>query len=129
MLGSLHIIYAEPTAQLRALLERLTFCAMPYQQGTYFNGHVNVGLVYTMNAWEDYYKKNIRPNLMNFEGMLQMTLKGSIYSYAAFETLQVNDYSKYDMGMFDGAARKERRETQFPVDKEKVYQMGVELGR
>ena len=123
------IYYAEPTAQFRAFLERLAFCAMPYQKGTYFNGHVNVGFVYTMNVGEDYYKKNIRPNLVNVEGLFQRTLKGSVRSYASYETLQVNDYSKYDMAMFDEDARKERRETQFPVDKEAAYRMGVELSQ
>ena len=37
------IYWGEPAAQFRGLMERLVFCTMPYEAGSYFNGKVNVG--------------------------------------------------------------------------------------
>ena len=50
-------------------------------------------------------------------------------TYAACDTLQVKDYSKYNMGMFNEEHKKQVREKQFPVDLEEAYKMGVELSR
>jgi hypothetical protein len=45
------------------------------------------------------------------------------------ETLQLRDYSKTDWPwtMFDPAARKERHETVFPLDRQKAFDMGAAL--
>ena len=123
------IYWAEPTAQFRALMERLVFCTMPYEAGTYFDGKVDVGFVYTMNASEGYYVEKLRPYLEGVEGLFKLGLHGEVRSYAACDTLQVKDYTKYDMGFFDEAAKKAHREEQFPKDIEKAFKMGAELGR
>ena len=45
------IYFGEPTAHFRALFERLLFCVLSYDGGEqYYQGKLNVGLVYTMNA-------------------------------------------------------------------------------
>lgn len=123
------IYWAEPTAQFRALMERLVFCTMPYEAGTYFSGKVDVGFVYTMNASEGYYEEKLRPYLEGVEGLFKLGLHGEVRSYAACDTLQVKDYAKYDMGFFDEAAKKAHREEQFPKDIEAAFKMGAELGR
>ena len=119
------IYWAEPTAQFRALMERLVFCTVPYQQGTYFNGKVDVGLIYTMNMSESYYEQNLRSYLSHVEGLFKMALHGEVKSCAAYNTLQVNDYSRYDMGYFDEAAKKAYREEQFPQDLEAAFALGA----
>ena len=43
------------------------------------------------------------------------------------ETLQTDDYGRYEMTMFDAAARKRRRETVFPQDLRKAFDMGAEM--
>ena len=123
------IYWGEPTAQFRGLMERLTFCTVPYEAGSYFSGKVNIGFIYTMNAPEEYYEANLRPYLAGVEGLFRMALHGDIFSYAACDTWQVKDYSRYDMGYFDGDAKKAHRDVQFPIDLEACFQMGAELGR
>jgi len=121
------IYWGEPTAQFRALMERLVFCTMPYDQGTYFNGAVNVGLIYTMNADQEYYERNMRSYLSNIEGLFQMGLHGTVQSYASCDTLQVKDYSRYDMEFFSEEEKKQHREEQFPTDMAECYALGVKL--
>ena len=121
------IYWGEPTAQFRALMERLVFCTMPYEAGTYFDGRVDVGFIYTANAGTGYFEQNLRPYLTNVEALFKMGLHGETRSYAACDTLQVNDYSKYDMGLFNEEAKRAHREAQFPKDLEAAYAMGAEL--
>ena len=123
------IYYSEPTAQFRGLMERLIFCTTPYEQGSYFNGKVNVGFIYTMNASAAYYQQNLRPYIENIENLFSFGLHGKVVNYASCDTLQVKDYSKYDMGMFSEEAKKIHHEEQFPFDMKRCYDMGVELSK
>lgn len=121
------IYWGEPTAQFRGLMERLVFCTMPYEAGSYFDGRVNVGFIYTMNAPQAYYEANLRPYLANVEGLFKMGLHGDICSYASCDTLQVNDYSKYDMSYFSEADKRKHRDEQFPADLAECFKMGAAL--
>ena len=112
------IYFNEPTSHYRALMERLIFCILSYDGfGSYFEGKVNVGLFFTMNAPEDYY-----------ETMME-EYNGEVKIYPVFNTLQVNDYSKYAMGAFDEEDKKLNHEKQFPVDLKKAFEIGAELSR
>lgn len=122
------IYYGEPTAQFRAFIERLAFCAMPYQQGTYFNGRLNTAVIYTMNASQEYYD-NLRPYLSRIEHLFIRTLHGEVSSYAAVDTMQVNDYSIYDMALFNEEHKKQRHAEHFPKDKEACYRLGMDICR
>ncbi len=121
------IYYGEPTAQLRALMERLVFCVAPYEPGSYFDGKVDVGLIYTMNAPQAYYETSLRPYLDNIERLFTMALHGEVRTYASCDTLQVKDYSQYDMAYFDEAAKRAHRDEQFPTDLAECLKMGEEL--
>ena len=123
------IYYGEPTAQFRALMERLVFCTMPYQQGSYFNGHVNAGFIYTMNAPKEYYETTLLPYLTRIEGLFRMALHGEIHNYASCDTLQVKDYSIYDMAYFSEEAKRRHHDEQFPADMAECFKMGVELSK
>lgn len=123
------IYWGEPTAQFRALMERLTFCTFPYEKGSYFGGRVEIGFVYTMNAPQEEYEQNLRPYLSNLERIFKMALHGNVHSYAACSTLQVADYSRYDMGFFNEAERIAHRKKQFPADKAACYRMWQEMSK
>ncbi len=118
------IYWGEPTAQFRALMERLLFCVVPYDRWSYFSGRVNVGLIYTMNAPRDYYENTLHPYLSGIEAMFQNFLHGEVRSCAACDTLQVKDYSAYDMGIFDEAHKLQHREEQFPADLAACFELG-----
>ena len=54
---------------------------------------------------------------------------GEVKIYPVFNTLQVNDYSKYAMGAFDEEDKKMNHEKQFPVDLKKAFEIGAELSK
>ena len=54
-------------------------------------------------------------------------LHGQTASYTVCDTLQVNDYFKYDTGFFSEEAKKAQREVQFPKDLEAAYKLGMEI--
>ncbi len=129
ILGS-PIYLGEPTAQFRALYERLIFCALSYDGGpAYFRGKVNAGLIYTMNCPREFYDSTYVPAFRNTERTFGSFLHGTVQTYAACGTQQVNDYGQYSMGRFNEAERKAHREKQFPLDLEACFRMGAELSR
>ena len=123
------IYWGEPTAQFRALMERLVFCVVPYEDGTYFNGKVNIGFIYTGNMDRGYYEQNLRPYLDGIEGLFKMGLHGYTINYASCDTWQIKDYSKYDMAFFNEEAKLIHREKQFPIDLGECFKMGEKLGK
>ena len=123
------IYFNEPTSHYRALLERLIFCILSYDGfGSYFEGKVNVGLFFTMNAPEDYYETMMEEYLKSSNHVFNM-LNGEVRIYPVFNTLQVSDYSKYAMGGFDEDAKKLNHEKQFPVDLKTAFKIGAELSK
>ena len=123
------IYFNEPTSHYRALMERLIFCILSYDGfGSYYEGKVNVGLFFTMNAPEDYYETMMEDYLQSSSQVFGM-LNGEVKIYPVFNTLQVNDYSKYAMGAFDEEDKKLSREKRFPVDLDATFKIGAELSK
>lgn len=125
--------FGYPSGMLMAFLERLLFPITSYQieNGSHVrvlgNRVVPAGLIYTMNADENYYKTGGYGISM---GRVRDTLEyllGYAEQYNSYETLQFKDYSVMNANMFDGDARKLRHEIQFPVDERKCYEMGKRL--
>ena len=110
-------------------MERLIFCTMPYQEGTYFNGKINVGFIYTMNAPRKYYNENLKPYLTTVENLFKKGLHGETYNYASCDTKPTNQYELYDMAYFDKEHKAQVRETQFPKDLQEAFNLGVKLGK
>ncbi len=123
------IYFGEPTSQFRALLERLIFCLMSYDDGTsYYTGKVNVGLFYTMNAPRQFYEESMKDSLSTVE-FLFTYLNGEIKSYPICDTLQVHDYSKYNMAGFSQEAKEKQLVLQYPRDLEEVFKISAELSK
>ncbi|MBO6092771.1 MAG: flavodoxin family protein, partial [Oscillospiraceae bacterium] len=121
------IYLGDITSHVHALIERLHFCTLSYDDySSYFTGKVNVGIILTMNAPKAFYnigyRKKAKETAQSFRA-----LNGSVEVYACCDTLQVQDYSKYNMAGFDEAHKKEMRKNQFPKDLEKAFQMGASL--
>lgn len=122
------IYLGDITSQVHGLIERLHFCALSYDDySNYFKGRVNVGIILTMNAPAAYYdlayRKKAKEIAQSFEG-----LNGSVEVYACCDTLQVKDYSKYNMASFSEEHKMAVRKEQFPKDLENAFQMGARLG-
>ena len=123
------IYLGDITSQVHALIERLHFCALSYDDySNYFKGKVNVGIILTMNAPKGYYEQSYLGKAKEVEQIFS-ALNGNVEVYAACDTLQVNDYSKFNMAGFSEEHKKEMREMQFPVDLEEAFRLGERLAR
>lgn len=123
------IYLGDITSQVHALIERLHFCALSYDDySNYFKGKVNVGIILTMNAPKAYFEQSYLGKAKEVEQFFR-ALNGNVEVYAACDTLQVNDYSKFNMAGFSEDHKKEMREKQFPVDLEEAFRLGKRLAR
>ena len=52
---------------------------------------------------------------------------GYTENLCAYNTLQFNDYSRYEANMFDGGAKAKYKEEHFPEDLQKAYGLGKRL--
>ena len=123
------IYFSEPTSQFRALFERLMFCVLSYDNhGSYYDGKLNIGLFYTMNIPKELYDEMLHKKLESLEGIFSL-LNGEIKSYPVCNTLQVKDYSKYNMAGFNEEDKLNSRENQFSIDLENAFKIGAELSK
>ena len=126
ILGS-PIYLGDVTSQVHGLMERLRFCALSYDDySNYFTGRVNVGLILTMNASKAYYRLAYRKKAEELAGSFR-ALNGSVEILPCCDTLQVADYSRYDMASFSEAHKRASREKQFPRDLAEAFRMGARL--
>ena len=117
------------TAGFRALFERLIFRSLTYnRERPNCNGHrIPVLFIMTSNAPEESYAKGGYADMIaRYKGSLD-SFVGETKVMISGNTLQVNDYSRYDWTMFDPEAKKLRRETVFPAEKEKAFALGAEM--
>lgn len=123
------IYFSRPTSHFTALMERLIFCVLSYDDyGSYYDGKLNVGLFYTMNAPEEVYKESYEENLKENENLFNL-LNANVITCPVFNTLQVKDYSKYKMSAFNEEDKKEFNENQFPKDLKEAFKIGAELSK
>ena len=121
------IYLGDVTSQVHALLERLHFCALSYDDySNYFTGKVNVGIILTMNAPKAMYNIGYRKKAKEIAQSFR-ALNGTVEVYACCDTLQVSDYSKFNMAGFDEAHKKRMREEQFPLDLKEAFSLGARL--
>lgn len=117
------------SAGFRALYERLIFQSLTYKTEirSYTQKQIPVLMIMTSNASEAFYSQ------IGYDTMLKRyqdtlgTFVGPVKILISFDTLQVEDYSRYGWTMFNPAAKKERHETIFPEDKQKAFALGVQM--
>ena len=121
------IYLGDITSQLRGLIERLHFCALSYDDySNYFTGKVNVGIILTMNAPENYYRQAYQKKADEIAQSFR-ALNGTVEVYACCDTLQTADYSRFSMAGFSEEHKKAVREKQFPLDLKEAFRMGARL--
>ena len=121
------IYFGQPTSEFRALVERLIFCIMSYDDGSsYYTGKVNVGIFYTMNAPLEFYEQSMKDSLSSTEFLFSF-LNGEVISYPVCDTLQVHKYSEYNMAGFSQEAKEKQLILQFPNDLENAFEIAANL--
>lgn len=123
------IYWGEVTASTRAFLERFLFQYLSYnkERQSLLQKRIRTAFIFTGNVPEDH----LEPigYVAKFEGYKQLFNRfvGETQTMVATETLQVENYAKYGMTMFDESERKKRREEIFPIDCQKAFNMGANL--
>jgi len=119
----------EASAGFRALYERLVFQSITYKKEiqTYNQHHIPVLLIMTTNAPENTYAENGYDQLLQLYRHMLGIFVGPTRTLTSSETLQVDDYSRYDWTRFDPEAKKARHETVFQEDKRKAFEHGVQM--
>lgn len=125
ILGS-PIYIGEVTGELRSFYERLTFQYISYDQmgGVVFKRRIKTAFFFTTNGPEDMYDKVGYTRLFSDYAKFMNRMFGECRVLTSSETLQTDDYDKYHMAMFDVPARRQRRETVFPEDCRKAFEIG-----
>ena len=119
------IYYSEPAGGFRSFFERLTFPAMSYNDySSVFNGRVDVDMFLTMNAPMEYYKQAYERKMQEYFAPLRF-LYGQSRIIPVCDTLQVKDYSKYDMAGFSESHKKAVHDAEFPAALELAYRVGA----
>lgn len=117
------------SAAFRSLYERLIFQSLTYKiEPRSYNKHmIPVLFIMTSNCSEEYYSQigydKMLENYQNsFNGMV-----GPTKIMISGDTLQVNDYGKYDWTMFNPDSKIARHEEVFPDDMKKAFSLGAEM--
>lgn len=117
------------SAGLRSLYERLVFQTLSYktEPRSYNKYLIPVLFIMTSNCAEEFYPQVGYDTLLKkYENTLS-SMVGPVKFLIADNTLQVNDYSRYNWTMFDPAAKKARHDKVFPEKLAKAYEMGKDM--
>jgi len=137
LLGS-PIYFGNVTGEMRSFLERLLFSSMTYDIGhrSVFKGKISSCFIYTMNVPADISTMNVPEELkkqLNYESLfrnnktLLQILNGPAEFLLSQDTYQFDDYSKYEVSMFDEKHKAQVKTEQFPIDCQNAFVMGARL--
>jgi len=117
------------SASTRAFLERLIFPYINYSDYSkgFFPRRINTAMIYTMNVPEDLLKQFGYTRMF---GTAKRTLErnfGACELLVSTDTLQFNDYDKYDAKNFDKEAKAKRHVKVFPEDCKKAFELGIRM--
>lgn len=123
------IYFGTVTGETRSFLERLLFPYLTYKvpYGTLFPKKIRAGLIYTMNATEK------QSNEVGYEQVFKTTeryvqmLLGSAETLCAYDTCQVDDYSKVVIESFDLIHKAKRRTEVLPLECQRAFELGQRL--
>lgn len=121
------IYLGRPSSHYFAFIERLHFCSLSYDDySNYFKGKVNILMFITMNANQEFYENLYREKFEAYANELKF-LNGETSIYPVYNTLQVNDYSKFDMKNFNEEDKKKVHEEILPIDLKNAYNLARKL--
>lgn len=117
------------SASTRGFLERLVFPYVNYSDYTrsFFPKRINTAMIYTMNVPEELLKQFGYTRMFGTaKRMLTMNF-GSCELLVSTDTLQFDDYDKYEAKNFDKEAKAKRHAEVFPEDCKKAFELGVRM--
>ncbi len=128
------VYHSYPTGMMRSFLERFMFPAHTYmidrENGglkRVLNRTLPTALIFTMNATQEQFKQHHYDVVLGDNETSLRAVFGYCETLYAFDTFQYTDYSKYDCDLFNPEHKAKMRDTQFPKDLKKAYEMGKKL--
>ncbi len=118
------IYFGQPTGEVRSLLERVCFPPLSYNDySSLFRGKVDVTVFLTMNNSLDAYNKQSKAAMEAYFGPFYL-LNGKVEIIPVCDTLQVDDYSRYEMKSFSEEHKKAAHALCFPKALEAAFEAG-----
>ncbi|MCL2472359.1 MAG: flavodoxin family protein [Treponema sp.] len=119
------IYFSSVTGETRSFLERYLFPGMTYNKDRVptYPKRVKAGWIFTMNAPGEAYKDYCD----KLSGLTTRIVGAESEYVMAYQTQQMDDYSKYAATMFDVEMIKKRHIEQFPKDCKAAFEMGKRL--
>ena len=124
------IYFGEVTAQLRAFWERLVFPWLSYSKGSVTAPKkMPVAFIYTMNAPVAYAEQMRKSSLAQFESVVAGALGHEPEAIMACNTVQVNDYSRYDFSDGTAESKQAYRDAHWEEDLSRAREAGKRMAQ
>lgn len=123
------IYFGAVTGETRSFIERLLFPYLTYTvpYGTLFPRKIRTGFIYTMNVPEERSREFGYEYLFKSNERYAELLLGSVETLCAFDTCQVDDYSKVVIESFDPIHKARRRSEVLPLECQRAFGLGQRL--
>lgn len=128
VLGS-PIYFGTVTGEMRSFMERLLFPYLMYSRppSSLRTRKIPTAFIYTMNGAEETTREYHYPVHFGMNENYLARIFGKSQTLCSYETLQFEDYSKMVFNYCDSEERRVRRQTVFPEDCRKAFEMGAGL--
>lgn len=123
------VYFGSVTGETRSFMERLLFPYLTYTipYGTLFPKKLATAFIYTMNVPEERSREFGYEYFIKANERYGQMLLGSSESLCAFDTCQVDDYSKVVIESFDPLHKAKRRAEALPLDCQRAFDLGKRL--
>lgn len=117
------IYFQDVSAQMRGFLERLMYPGVSPKT-------IPTAFIYTMNATEQQMKdSNIPASLATSKMYLENTFHSEMEQNFAYNTYQKKNYDDYISTRHNEPEKRVWRETQFPIDCQNAFEVGIRMAR
>ena len=123
------IYFGMVTGETRSFLERLLFPYFTYTvpYGTLLPRNIKTAFIYTMNVPEELSKELGYEYIFNSSERFTQLVLGDAETLCAYDTCQVDDYSKLMIESFDPVHKAKRREEALPIECKRAFALGQRL--
>ena len=118
-----------PSAALRAFMERMEFPTVNYSDYSkpVVLKRICSATIYTMNCPNEEVYRQMNYHILMDASAQQLGVFGPTEVLCSYDTYQFPNYDRYDAATFSKVHKAEVRDTQFPIDLEKAFELGKRL--
>jgi len=123
------VYFGAESASTRAFIERLLYPYLKYaiDHSSLFPRRINTAIIYTMNVPEEMLAQMGFDRHFDIIARMVGTLFGACELLFSTDTLQYDDYDKYESAMFDKVAKSKRHAEIFPEDCKRAFELGIRM--